>query len=417
MRYIRFGWSAILSLMMFSMWLPSYAATVGSDTFGLHIHALARNIVWPSFQFGFIRLWDSNVRWLDIEPKKGAWNFDLLDKYVDNAEKNNVQIMLTLGQTPPWAASRPRDEGVYGMGANSEPRDMLDWENYVRTLATRYKGRIRHWEVWNEANVEHFYSGNWATLAELERRAAMVLKAVDASNVVLTPSIQGGAFNRLDAYFEAGGGRHADVISYHFYAPKDLPEVVADRIKRVRTVMSKHGLAKKPLWNTETGWLIANSDGGFGRQQRPAWAQWRKLGYEEAAGVVMRTFLVNLDGGINHVFWYAWNNGAMGLAEDQGRKPKPAAMGYARAMEWLVGADWRGCAVRDQVWMCELTRGGESQHIVWSQTPRGFEIPRAWGAKSIVNLDAGVSAVPSSARINVGPEPRLLRQVLPDGRG
>ena len=398
-----------------SLHTRSFAAPITEDMFGLHIHTVAVGEPWPNVAFGYVRLWDTRTTWRDLEPQKGQWNFATLDRYVDEANKRGVKVLLTLGQTPQWAAVQPDAESPYGPGASSAPRSLDDWQAYVETLARRYKGRVHAWEVWNEINVKHFWTGEPARMAELERSAAAVLKRIDPASVVLSPSIQGGAFRQLDAYFEAGGGRAADVISHHFYASTELPEALPERIRRVREIMARHGLAAKPLWNTEIGWLIQNGDGGYGRHQRPVWRSWYKPDPREAAGFVARSYLLSLNGGIRHVFWYAWDNGAMGLAEARGRRPKPAARGYERLRAWLVGAEFGGCAregggvFSDPLWVCSLSRAGQPEWIVWSESERGFDPPRAWQVRHMQGL-LDAAAMPVSARMTIGPVPvRLVR--------
>ncbi|MHB1214954.1 MAG: beta-galactosidase [Thiobacillus sp.] len=402
----------LLACLAFCAPAQASAETLGTDLFGLHVHGLARGGDWPGIDFGYIRLWDAGVLWRDLEPSKGEWKFGLLDHYVDDAQKRGVKVLLTLGQTPKWAASRPDADSPYGAGASSDPRSMDDWRNYVETLATRYKGRIQAWEIWNEANVKHFYSGDYARLAEMERIAAEVLKSVDPANIVLTPSVQGGAFRQLDDYFKAGGGQYADAISYHFYALTEAPEILPERIRKVREVMVRHGLGNKPLWNTEIGWLIPNSDGGFGGNFKPAWHSWRKTETLEAAGFVVRSYLLCLNGGIRHVFWYSWDSSAMGLAESKGRIPKPAARGFARAREWLVGASFSGCSTSGgfwsgDIWSCELERDGKKQWVVWSDAERKFSIPPEWKVVTMQGLfDPAPGAIVGGP--SIGPLPVLF---------
>lgn len=404
----------VLLLVSLAVGMPSKvsAEILNADLFGLHVHGMARGFDWPGTEFGFLRLWDAGVLWRELEPSKGVWKLDLLDRYVSEAQQRNVKVLLTLGQTPKWAALKPGAHSPYGNGASSEPRAMSDWRNYVDTLARRYKGRIQAWEIWNEIDVKHFYSGEYARLAEMERIAVEVLKSVDAANIVLTPSVQGGAYRQLNDYFKAGGGRYADAISYHFYAPDEAPEVLPERIRKVREVMTRHGLGGKPLWNTEIGWLIPNSDGRYGGNFRPVWHSWHKTARLEAAGFIVRSYLLNLDGGIRHVFWYAWDNGAMGLAENKGRVSKPAARGYARAREWLVGASFIGCAHsgglwKNDIWRCELVRDGKKQWVVWSSEEQTFAIPADWKITEIQGLfDQPMKPVKTTTM--VGPLPVLL---------
>ena len=384
------------------------ADVIHLQSFGLHVHGVGNGNPWPTVPFGFIRLWDSNTTWREIEPEKGVWRFEVLDRYVTLSEANGVKILLTLGQTPAWAAADPSSASPYAPGASSPPRNLDDWRDYVMKLAIRYKGRIRHWDVWNEINVRHFWSGDFATMVRMEQIATTVLKGVDPDNFVLTPSIQGGAYGMLAKYFKAGGGRYADGVSYHFYAPKDEPEAVAERITNVWKVMQRCGLGHKPLWNTEMGWLLANSDGSLGRRQRPAWRNWRKVGYNEAAGFVMRAYIVNMANGIENIFWYAWNNSAMGLAEKRGKIPKPAAEGYTHTVAWLKDAILLDMIEHQGVWQCHLQREGQVQYIVWSQKTRNYVVPDQWDVYHKTSIGGDTIVIDPQRNIFLGPEPVLL---------
>jgi hypothetical protein len=363
------------------------ADVIAPDAFGMHFHGMANGRGWPDgVEFGYLRLWDARVLWRQLEPSKGVWDFELLDRYVDEAGKRGVKVLLTLGQPPQWASLRPDAHSPYGPGASSAPRSIDEWKNYITTLVERYKGRIHAYEVWNEVNVRHFWVGDYSTLAKLEMVTVEVVKKIDPSATVLSASIQGGAFRELEAYFKAGGGRYADAISYHFYAPTEEPEELQERIRMVRAIMIRYGFGEKKLWNTEFGWLIPNSDGGYGPKPKPVTKNWVKTARLEAAGFVVRAYLHALNGGIRHSFWYAWDNASMGLSEDKGSRPKPAAVGFEKAREWLIGADFRGCVESAHVWRCELLRDGKQQWIVWSSKGKRFQLPLDWPVSRIVSM-------------------------------
>ena len=72
--------------------------------------AVSGGVPWPTAKFGTLRLWDSGTSWTSLEPVKGVWNWQALDTWVAAAEQHGVRdILLTLGQTPPWASSNPDD--------------------------------------------------------------------------------------------------------------------------------------------------------------------------------------------------------------------------------------------------------------------------------------------------------------------
>ena len=124
-------------------------------------------------------LWDAYVTWPNLEPARGKWDFSRLDKYVAIAEKRGVSILLPLGLTPAWASARPAEASNYKPGNAAEPSNLELWRNYVRTVASRYKGRIRTYELWNEPNIPKFFSGSVDMLVKLTQIAREELKKVD----------------------------------------------------------------------------------------------------------------------------------------------------------------------------------------------------------------------------------------------
>ena len=223
--------------------------------FGLHIHRVATATPWPAVQFGSWRLWDAGVAWPQLEPERNRWDFRLLDRYVELATRHNVEILLTLGLTPGWASARPSESSAYEPGNAAEPRNTGDWELYVRTVSTRYKGKIHSYEIWNEPNMKGTFSGSPQTMAKLARSAYQVLKSVDPSVLVVSPSPTAAiGVSWLGNYLGREGCSAADVIGYHFYVTPSQPEAMIPLIVDVKKMLQQHHCTGKPIWNTESGW-------------------------------------------------------------------------------------------------------------------------------------------------------------------
>src|SRR4030042_3686535 len=135
---------------------------IPDSLFGLHMHnVLKKNKPWPTVPFKTWRLWDTGICWPEIQPNKDQWNFTLIDKAIILAEENNIEIVINIGLSPKWAAARPNNKSGYGEELTaSEPANIEDWKTYVRTLAERYKGKIKYWEIWNEPDLKLFYTGS-----------------------------------------------------------------------------------------------------------------------------------------------------------------------------------------------------------------------------------------------------------------
>lgn len=355
--------------------------------FGMHFHRVvhatrdASFTTWPSVQVGSWRLWDAGVSWPALEPAAGDWDFSRLDRCVALAESGKVELLLPLGLSPRWASSRPAEPSSYSLGNASEPRDFELWKAYVRRVAERYKGRISHYEIWNEPNFRAFFSGDVERMVRLAEGAYRVLKAVDSTIIVVSPAPAGkNGLAWFRSYLERGGGKWADVIGYHFYVAQDeTPEDMSRLISDVQSIMREFNYERKPLWNTETGWLIATS--------QPPLGAWPKSGHPglsrlRAVAYVARALILGWTMGIDRFYWYSWDHYTMGLVESDGRTVKPAGRAYGIVRDWLVGARVRELhSGGDGVWVAEVNRDGGHQAIVAWSHKRGqvLQVPGQWG--------------------------------------
>lgn len=403
--------------------IHSPATPVQREYFGMHIHRTVepqpwlskggRLTPWPTVKFGSWRLWDAYVAWPNLEPEKGQWKFATLDKYVAMANLAKVDVLLPLGLSPAWASARPGEPSSYQPGNAAEPLNMDDWRDYVRTVATRYKGRIHAYELWNEVNLKGFYSGSPEKLIQMARIAYVTLKEIDPDVIVVSPSVTGGGRNPewLNNYLAIGGGQYADVIAYHFYVPQKSPEAMLPVIRQVQQIMRNHGQGNKPLWNTETGWRIENKP--MTPRIGAAGSDWLDLDDRESAAYVARALILGWSAGLSRFYWYAWDNFDMGLINPSNRSIKPAGLAYAKTVVWMEGAVFSGCAETNAVWVCELNDAqGRPAHIVWRETgsDQGWVIPTIWAARQVEMLDGEIRELsPGRAKVLVNQSPMLVR--------
>ncbi|MCL1868393.1 MAG: endo-1,4-beta-xylanase [Paludibacter sp.] len=84
-----------------------------------------------------------------LQPEQGHFFFDEADRFVDFGEKNNLWItghcLVWHNQMPAWL--------FVDKNGNDVPRDTLisRMKNHITTVVSRYKGRIKGWDVVNEA--------------------------------------------------------------------------------------------------------------------------------------------------------------------------------------------------------------------------------------------------------------------------
>jgi hypothetical protein len=379
---------------------PSHVP-VPSSYFAMNIlfHPLNMKYVpWPSMPLGGWRT--SHVAWSDLEPERGRWNWELLDKYVGMSQQHHLEILMPLAYTPRWASSTPdaatdvqqgNPPGLSGM-----PRDMEDWRTFVRMVATRYKGRIRNWEIWNEPNRPQSFTGTVDQMVDLTREASTILKQIDPGCTVVSPAAtEQRGVKYLDDFLAKGGGRWVDAIGFHFYVGKDgQPEAMVPLIETVKRTMEAHGAGSKPLWDTEAGWLGADPFALATQAAYPA-----------------RAYILQWAAGVSRFYWFAWEiHTPIALVGRDNGTLTAAGTALATLQTWMTGAVLTRCAAGNGgVWTCDLTRGATTSHLAWSaHGDTTLHIPKAWQAHEVSTFD-GRSSKADSDSVSIGEQPVLIQ--------
>ena len=384
--------------------IKASAEPIPATFFGMHLHktlfpsAAGFITPWPNLPVPTWRLWDSQVRWPDIEPSKGQWKFDLLDKYLALAEAHHVEILMPLAVTPQWASSQPDvKSGWQQPGLTSPPRDINDWRDYVRKVATHCRGRVHEYEIWNEPNLKQYWVGTTEDLIALTHEAHDIIKGIDPTALVVSPAATtGSGVAWLAEFLGKGGAQYIDVVGYHFYIHPQPPEGIVALVQKVKQTMASNGAGDKPLWCTEVGWA----------QPKPFPSE------ELAAAYLARAYIVSWAAGVERLYWFAWDDHGWVAIETtslDGRTLKPAGLAYGTIQKWLSGAKMDWCdKAGDGTWSCQLERDDGPRWIVWNPDgTKPMKVPSSWHAKSLTPL-LGESGSLTSSVFDAGPVPVLI---------
>jgi len=324
--------------------------------FGMHVHRFHdKRLIPPAAEFGVWRLWDAGVAWRDLEPARGTWDFRRLDLAVAISEQMGTEVGLTLGATPKWASSRPSESAFMGEGAAAEPVNLDDWDRYVETLAKRYKGRIKFYELWNEPGSAGFFSGSVATMIELSRRAYKIIKVIDPSATVVTPSpAKFVSLPWFREFIEKGGGAYADVAGYHFYTDQARPEALIDLVRQVKAIVRPR-FPSMPIWNTESGLRFSTPQEAFLQG---------KAGLPSSSAHLARWLTLGWCLGLKRFIYYAWDNGELGLVDPSTGASRTTLIGWSGAYRWLLGTRMSSCKLSGGVWECEIVRPGKGPAFI-----------------------------------------------------
>ena len=224
--------------------------------------ARAAGIVWVKQQFP----------WSEIEPKRGYFNWDKYDHIVDHCQAYGLQIIARLDRPPDWS----RQDNSY---KQRPPDNYADYGDFVYAFVSRYRGRIRHIQVWNEPNIWTEW-GNQApdpaAYTRLLQIAYQRAKQADSNVRVLSAPLamntESGPRNiseldYLQGMYDAGAAPYFDILSANPFGFADPPDAPASpdrlnfaRVLLLRQVMVRNGDGHKAIWFNEYGWNATPAD-------------------------------------------------------------------------------------------------------------------------------------------------------------
>lgn len=394
---------------------------------------------YPAVTIGFVGH-PSMFAWGWIERARGVYTWTAFDKFVHAARDHHVDIMLTFGETPGWAvANQSSCEDTYGrVLCKAAPDNLNDWKEFVTQIATRYKGQVKYYELWNEANSRTFWQGSIPQLVKMASVAYPIIKSIDPNALVLTPSVTGPVGNAIPnsastwmtQYLQAGGSLYADGGTFHGYIarsgvrPYPMPEQdstsgcikpidcfgsIITKVKTMRAVFDRNGLAGKPMFDTEGSWGNANI---ADPDAQSAWlARWYLLqaGLSEGAN-------------LQSVEWYTWGGGARQISrqtwgdiETNSDQPTQAGVAYDQVSQWVVGATLSTpCSVdTHSIWTCRLVRPGNYQALAIWKFSGTAEYSPASQFTQYRDLSGNTVVIPPGRSIAIGIKPLLLETANP----
>lgn len=245
--------------------------TISPSFFGLTYHRWPMTgVTNPATSFKWTRTHDygpgsARVRWSRIETTQGSFDWTALDSFVNYHYAAGHDIIHTLFGSPSWASARPSEPCSYNNGEAAEPSSLTYWDNYCAACATRYSGRIKYYEIWNEPNLTSFYTGTQTILSQMTRRANQTIKGIDAAAKIISSPVT-TLWNNGQTYFSsmmtASDGAASNMAAWVDYVGVHLYPTGDQGIKDIPTLLTTFlnsftglGLSGKQAINTEVGAL------------------------------------------------------------------------------------------------------------------------------------------------------------------
>jgi hypothetical protein len=313
--------------------------------------------------------------WGSIEIRPGEYRWDFHDRLLSTAEKHGITVYAIVAYFPDWS------KGYTQAGVDQ-------YVNFLRALVRRYRGRINHWEIWNEPNI-FFWQGPRELYADLLIRSHAAVKEEAPEAQVLGLSTAGIDFEFINQMLAKG--TPFDVLTIHPYRKQlDDAAFVADLKKASESVRLKNG-ATRPVWITEMGFATHVPHPALGQDFAPNTQR-------AQAGFLARAYLDTIVSGVEpRTFWYDFRNDGddpfyfehnMGIIDLAGR-PKPAYLAFATMTAQLRGLQFRRARTDlGDVFAAEFgPSNGGKRHVLalWSGgTARSVEVPSAGRSEATV---------------------------------
>ncbi len=278
----RLGTTGSLSSQTMHTGLPAFRDRYGDMADCIRLARLAGGNVF--------RAWDTTVApWSAVEPEQGKFNWAHTDAQIEAANRAGLNVMCVIGGMfddhhlflPEWVRNRDRSGNPKGTpvdgkcyfaqrfpGMHYFQPDMRDWRNYVSAVATRYRGRIKYYEITNEPNLYLLPE----TYMEYMKAASEEIRKADPGAVILglcsTSDFGADIDDFIGQCLKLGADKYMEHITIHPYAKLDnsLPLSQMEARRRLIGNLRKFGV-KARLWNGEnyyvlTDWMPATDYAG-----------------------------------------------------------------------------------------------------------------------------------------------------------
>jgi hypothetical protein len=188
--------------------------------------------------------------WARTEKDPGIYDFAWLDQIIEDALSRGLEIWLETDY------GNPAYEGGGGRtlagGFPTSQVALAAWDKWVTAMATRYRGKVRDWAMWNEPDINKKHTP--ADIADFNIRTAEIIKNIipearigALSLATLNPDFMDRCLRRLA---EKDKLDLFEWVVYHGYTMN--PDTAYGNVEKIRDVVKRYS-PRLRLWQGENG--------------------------------------------------------------------------------------------------------------------------------------------------------------------
>ncbi len=345
--------------------------------------------------------------WPTIQLAPDQWNFRPFDALLEQYSALGIELQGYFGSTPKWAAKPEMRNADFKARSRSMPeRNALF--RFASTMAGRYRGVIRYWELYNEPDL----SGNTVNadeFSEAQKTAYQAVKTASPGCVMMSGGFSGVAShpglvdkNFMESVLKKARGSYEVHLTHNHGLFANYVKAVETHLMPLR---KRAGAEKIPWFPNETALSSL-----FGTERNQALTLYKKLIYSWSRGA------------IGYV-WYDLRNDGFdpGNAEHNYGMvttdfyPKPVYSVYNHLAGWFRNADYLAqFPLAEGGWGFLFQAPGEKLVALWNEREYPLLLPLRTDAEKVVVSDCmgNETTLPVTDGIvlaEAGDEPRTIR--------
>ncbi|MGM9624531.1 MAG: beta-galactosidase [Eubacteriales bacterium] len=180
--------------------------------------------------------------WARTEKEPGVYDFAWLDDIVDNLiARGMIPWMCLCYGNALYNEEAKEIFGAVGCPPIYTEEQKQAWRNYVEAVALHFKGRVRHYEIWNEPDGQHAWKKgvNATDYGYFAIDTAKTLRAADENVYIIGGSMFTSPVRFMQEALLTGMGDYIDGVTFHEYTYSD--ENVNQKVRAYRGILAAHG--------------------------------------------------------------------------------------------------------------------------------------------------------------------------------
>ena len=356
--------------------------------------------------------------WSELQPYgPDDWNVHHVDDgWLETARANGREVIGLLENTPPWASDGPAQIGVpRGLYLPIDDPDNL-WAQFVRKVVKHYAGRIDHWIIWNEPDIEPPDDGiQWGgTVKDYYQLVKVAYQVAKQENPNAVIHLAGLTYHHDNVHkrvqylqrfiTEARKDRTArannyyfDVATFHVYLTSDS---VYDITQVLYGILRRNGL-KQPIWINETN--AQPSDDPLNPWRAPTFV----TSLDQQADFMIHAFALGLAAGAERIAVYKMidnppypeGHPALGLVRADGTR-RPAYEAVRVITTYFRDTRSAKLTRTGSTEVVTLDRGTATTRIAWARGPvtTTITLPAFASEGLLVALDGSTQPIKPTGR-------------------